>query len=44
MRNDTLNSGALHIAEVTSRLVSKEGFIGLIESFGFELEEHASLA
>jgi hypothetical protein len=34
------HSGILHIAEVTSRLVSNDGFISLICSFGFELEEH----
>jgi hypothetical protein len=35
--------GTLHIAEVTSRLVYKEGFIALIEAFGFDLEEHVSI-
>jgi len=34
--------GTLHIAEVTSRLVSKDFFISLICSFGFELEEHTT--
>lgn len=30
------------MAEVTSRLVDKPGFIALISSFGFELVEHVS--
>ncbi|KAG7528968.1 hypothetical protein FFLO_05867 [Filobasidium floriforme] len=34
--------GIYYVAEVTSRLVDKPGFIALICSFGFELVEHKS--
>jgi len=38
-----MRSGLYYVAEVTSRLVDKPGFIALICSFGFELVEHVSL-
>ncbi|WWD18413.1 hypothetical protein CI109_102863 [Kwoniella shandongensis] len=34
--------GSLHIAEVTSRFISTEDFVKMVESFGFELEEQDS--
>jgi hypothetical protein len=37
-----VGSGVYYVAEVTSRLVDKPGFIALICSFGFELVEHVS--
>ena len=35
-------SGIFYVAEVTSRLVDKPGFIELISSFGFEIVNHVS--